>query len=88
MAGRRMAEQEGVPIPVPWHLSWSGGLPTIVVGEKVSPMSNIERNSASGKQGPPQSSIEVHGTRPVLHPQRQHAQEEAQCSTSPEIPRN
>ncbi|CAM6062792.1 unnamed protein product [Sphagnum tenellum] len=34
MAGRSMAEQEGVPLPVPWHLSWSGGLPTIIVGEK------------------------------------------------------
>ncbi len=28
-----------------------------------SPMSDIESNSASGKQGPPQSSIGVHSTR-------------------------
>ncbi len=55
---------------------------------KNSPMSNIERDSASGEQGPPQRSIGVHSTHPVLHPQCQHAQEEAQCSTSPEIPQN
>jgi hypothetical protein len=32
----------------------------------VSPMSNIERKSASGKQGPPQSSIGVHSTHPLI----------------------
>jgi hypothetical protein len=47
MAGRSMAKQEGVSLPVPWHLSWSGGLPTIIVGEKgeVTPHQNSAQPS-------------------------------------------
>jgi hypothetical protein len=40
-----MAEQEGVPLPVPWHLSWPGGLPTIVVGEKGQVTDDTHQNS-------------------------------------------
>ncbi len=46
-----MAEQEGVSLPVPWHLSWSGGLPTIIVGEKreVTPIKIVGSHHKMGR---------------------------------------
>jgi hypothetical protein len=46
-----MAEQEGVPLPVPCHFSWSGGSPTIIVGEKgeVTPIKIVGSHHKLGR---------------------------------------